>query len=62
MVSIENSLKYEAEVGPGKVQLVTSGEFVCVAGWSLRDRCGHAGRVTLPIRTARDAVPTGVVI
>ena len=28
MASIENSLKYEAEVEPGKVRLVTSGEFV----------------------------------
>ena len=28
MASIENSLKYEAEVEPGKVRLITSGEFV----------------------------------
>ena len=28
MVSFENSLKYESEVEPGKVRLVTSGEFV----------------------------------
>ncbi len=28
MASIENSLKYESEVEPGKVRLVTSGEFV----------------------------------
>ena len=28
MASIENSLKHEAEVEPGKVRLVTSGEFV----------------------------------
>ena len=28
MASIENSLKYEAEVEPGKVRLNTSGEFV----------------------------------
>lgn len=28
MASIENSLKYEAEVEPGKIRLVTSGEFV----------------------------------
>ena len=28
MASIENSLKYESEVGPGKVRLITSGEFV----------------------------------
>lgn len=28
MASIETSLKYEAEVEPGKVRLVTSGEFV----------------------------------
>ncbi|MBR4654469.1 MAG: hypothetical protein IKO72_14005 [Kiritimatiellae bacterium] len=61
MTSIENSLKYEAEVEPGKVRLVTSGEFVRVVGGG-RDRCGHAGRVTLPARTARGAVPTGVVI
>ena len=62
MASIENSLKYEAEVEPGKVRLVTSGEFVRVAGRSPRDRCGHAGRVTLPAQTAQGAVPTGVVI
>ena len=28
MASIENSLKYESEVEPGKVRLITSGEFV----------------------------------
>lgn len=28
MASIENSLKYESEVEPGKIRLVTSGEFV----------------------------------
>ena len=28
MASIENSLKHEAEVGPGKIRLITSGEFV----------------------------------
>ena len=28
MASIENSLKYESEVSPGKVRLVASGEFV----------------------------------
>ena len=28
MSSIENSLKHEAEVGPGKIRLSTSGEFV----------------------------------
>ena len=28
MASIENSLKYEFEVSPGKVRLVASGEFV----------------------------------
>ena len=28
MASIENSLKYETEVPPGKVRLVASGEFV----------------------------------
>ena len=28
MASIENSLKYEAEVEPGKIRLITSGEFV----------------------------------
>ena len=28
MASIENSLKYESEVEPGKIRLITSGEFV----------------------------------
>lgn len=28
MASIENSLKYESEVLPGKIRLITSGEFV----------------------------------
>ena len=28
MASLENSLKYEAEVAPGKIRLITSGEFV----------------------------------
>lgn len=28
MASVENSLKYESEVEPGKVRLITSGEFV----------------------------------
>ena len=28
MASIENGLKYEAEVVPGKIRLITSGEFV----------------------------------
>ncbi len=28
MASIENSLKHESEVGPGKIRLITSGEFV----------------------------------
>ena len=28
MASIENSLKHEAEVEPGKIRLITSGEFV----------------------------------
>ena len=28
MASIENNLKYESEVSPGKIRLITSGEFV----------------------------------
>ena len=28
MASIENSLKYESEVSPGKIRFITSGEFV----------------------------------
>lgn len=34
MASIENSLRYEAEVGPGKIRLITSGVFVRANNYS----------------------------
>ena len=51
MASIENSLKHEAEVGPGKVRLVASGEFVRAYNHSVSGTTSHA-----MVGTARRAV------